>query len=196
MTDSSDRVDCSPPGPSAHGIFQARIVEWFAIPFSRGFSWPRDRTHVSCIASNFFTTEPPGNPIRDKGIQQILQVKKKLFVLFCKLDKNCSLSFKLVEQSAWTFFFFLVCWLVIACVAKFGQRAGVHFHCNNQLGRKVNSKPSQLPVATKLNLLIMRAWANGLGHFVKQSLDSSQKGVPQFFLISDFLLGEAIRAEK
>ena len=38
--------------------------------------------------------------------------------------------------------------------------------------------------------------SNGLGHFVKQSLDSSQKGVPQFFLISDCLLGEAIRAEK
>ena len=39
------------PGSSVHGIFQARILEWVAIPFSRGSSWPRDPTHVSCIGS-------------------------------------------------------------------------------------------------------------------------------------------------
>ena len=43
-------MDCSPPGSSVHGISQARILEWVAMPFSRGSSWPRDRTHVSCIA--------------------------------------------------------------------------------------------------------------------------------------------------
>ena len=41
--------------PSVHGILQARILEWVAIPFSRGFSWPRDRTQVSSIAGRFFT---------------------------------------------------------------------------------------------------------------------------------------------
>ena len=35
--------------PSVHGISQARILEWVAISFSRGSSWPRDQTHVSCI---------------------------------------------------------------------------------------------------------------------------------------------------
>ena len=35
-----DPVDCSPPGFSAHGILQARILEWVAISFSRGSSWP------------------------------------------------------------------------------------------------------------------------------------------------------------
>ena len=40
-------VDRSPPGASVHGILQARIQEWVAIPFSRGFSWPRIRTQVS-----------------------------------------------------------------------------------------------------------------------------------------------------
>ena len=39
-----DPMDCSPPGSSVHGIFQARILEWVAIPLSRGFSPPRDRT--------------------------------------------------------------------------------------------------------------------------------------------------------
>ena len=53
---------CSPPGPSVHGTLQARILEWVAMPSSRGFSQPRDQTQVSCIAGRFFTTEPPGKP--------------------------------------------------------------------------------------------------------------------------------------
>ena len=57
-----DPMDCSPLGSSVNGILQARILEWVAIPFSRGSSWPRDWTcvsYVSCIDSRFFTTEPP-----------------------------------------------------------------------------------------------------------------------------------------
>ena len=43
-------VDCHPPDSSVQGIFQAGILEWVAISFSRGSSWPRDRTHVSYIS--------------------------------------------------------------------------------------------------------------------------------------------------
>ena len=43
-----------PPGSSIHGILQARILEWAAISFSRGSSWPRDRTQVSHIAGRRF----------------------------------------------------------------------------------------------------------------------------------------------
>ena len=50
-----DLMDCSPPGFSVHGVLQARILEWVAVPFSRGSSQPRDRTQVSCIAGRFFT---------------------------------------------------------------------------------------------------------------------------------------------
>ena len=50
---------CSLPGSSVHGIFQARILEWVVISFSRRSSWPRDQTCVSCIAGRFFITEPP-----------------------------------------------------------------------------------------------------------------------------------------
>ena len=50
-----DPTDCSPPGSSVQGILQARIVEWVAIPFSRGSSWPRDWTWVSCMAGRLFT---------------------------------------------------------------------------------------------------------------------------------------------
>ena len=44
-----DPTDCSPTGFSVHGILQARILEWIAIPFFRASSWPRDQTWVSCI---------------------------------------------------------------------------------------------------------------------------------------------------
>ena len=48
-------MDCSPPGSSVHGILQARVLEWIAIPFSRGSSQPRDQTQVSHILGRFFT---------------------------------------------------------------------------------------------------------------------------------------------
>jgi len=50
MSDSYDSIDCSLLGSSVHGIFQARILEWVAMPFSREFSPPRDQTWVSCIS--------------------------------------------------------------------------------------------------------------------------------------------------
>ena len=47
-------MDYSLPEASVHGILRARILEWVAIPFSGGSSWPRDWTQVSCIAGRFF----------------------------------------------------------------------------------------------------------------------------------------------
>ena len=63
-----DPLDCSLPGSSVHGTFQARILEWVAIPSLRRSSWPRDRTQISCISctgrwvSYHFTT---GQPLPD-----------------------------------------------------------------------------------------------------------------------------------
>ena len=61
---------CDPMDYTVHGILQARILEWVAIPFSRGSSQPRDQTQVSRIAGGFFTSwvlkeapEPPGKPV-------------------------------------------------------------------------------------------------------------------------------------
>ena len=48
-------MDWSPPGSSVHWILQARILEWVAISFSRGSSWLRNLTQVSCIAGRWFT---------------------------------------------------------------------------------------------------------------------------------------------
>ena len=54
MSDSLWPMNCSPPNFSVHGILQARILEWVAISFSRGSSWPRDLTQVSHIAGRHF----------------------------------------------------------------------------------------------------------------------------------------------
>ena len=48
-----DPKDCSLPGSSVHEIFQARILEWIAISFSRRSSKPRDQTHISCVGKGF-----------------------------------------------------------------------------------------------------------------------------------------------
>ena len=48
-----DPMDCSSPGSSVHRIFQVRVLEWVPISYSRGSSWPRDGTRISCIADRF-----------------------------------------------------------------------------------------------------------------------------------------------
>ena len=59
-----DPINCSLPGSSVHGILQARILEWVPPPGDlRGYSRPRDQTHISCIsctAGRFFAAESPG----------------------------------------------------------------------------------------------------------------------------------------
>ena len=59
-----DPMDCSPPGCSIHGILQSRILEWVTISFTRGSSWPRDQTCISCIGREILylwsTWEAPG----------------------------------------------------------------------------------------------------------------------------------------
>ena len=50
-----DPMDCNPPGSSVHGILQAGILEWVAMPSPRGSSQLKDQTEVSCIAGGFFT---------------------------------------------------------------------------------------------------------------------------------------------
>ena len=58
-----DPMDHSLPGSSVHGIFQARILEWVAMPSFSGSSPPREQTCISsasCTAGEFFTAEPQG----------------------------------------------------------------------------------------------------------------------------------------
>ena len=73
-----DLMDCSQPGLSAHGILQARRLEWMAVSSSRGSSQPRGRTcvsYISCIVrgwrGEFLPLVPPGKP------KDLLQPSKK-----------------------------------------------------------------------------------------------------------------------
>ena len=53
-------MDYSPPGPSVHGILQARILEWVAISFSRGSSQPGIKPKSLATQTNYLPSEPPG----------------------------------------------------------------------------------------------------------------------------------------
>ena len=67
-----DPMDCRLPGSSFHGILQARVLEWVAISFSRGYSQPRDWTQVSHIVCRFFTSWATGKP-KNTGVGSLLQ---------------------------------------------------------------------------------------------------------------------------
>ena len=62
MSNSLQFHDCSLPSSYVHGILQARILEWVAIPFSRGTSQPRDRTQSPILQADSLPSEPRGKP--------------------------------------------------------------------------------------------------------------------------------------
>ena len=57
-----DPMDCSPPGSSAHGIFQARILEWVAMPSSRGLPDPGIKPASPALQADSLPLTPPGEP--------------------------------------------------------------------------------------------------------------------------------------
>ena len=59
----SNPMDCGPPGSSVHGILQARVLEWDAIPFSRGSSQPRDWTQSPALQAVSLPTGPLGKTL-------------------------------------------------------------------------------------------------------------------------------------
>ena len=64
-----DPMDHSPPGSSVHGSLQARTLEWVAISFSGGSSWPMDPTRISCITGRFlYHLSHQGSPNICKGL--------------------------------------------------------------------------------------------------------------------------------
>ena len=75
---------------SVHGFLQAKILEWVAIPFSRGSSWPRDGTQVSGIAGRFFTIWACRGPLREVYLPLIkMRIPLTTFIsLYCYLIKK------------------------------------------------------------------------------------------------------------
>ena len=82
-----DSMDCSLPGLSVHGISQARILEWAALSYSRGFSPKISLTSpVSpALAHGFFIIAPPGKPIR---------IDIDIYIYFAETFENKSLMFR------------------------------------------------------------------------------------------------------
>ena len=88
-----DSMDFSLPGSFVHGVFQARIREWVAIPFSREFSQPRDQTPVSCLIHQ----ESPVSLYMLPNSAVILEQNEFLLILFVLWQlthRLCVLRFK------------------------------------------------------------------------------------------------------
>ena len=71
---------CDPTDYIVHGILQARILEWVAVPVSRGCSQPRDKTQVSHITGDSLPAEPPGKP---REVVSVFALRKAGFQSHC-----------------------------------------------------------------------------------------------------------------
>ena len=106
-----DPMDWSLPDSSVHGIFQAGILEWIAISFSRESSWPRNRNCVSCTAGRFISTEPKTNifPKSTSLLKRCVSEVKFLYFHFYDNRDNCILdNFPCLLISFWSLFHFYV----------------------------------------------------------------------------------------
>ena len=90
-------MDCSPPGSSVHGILQARIPEWVAVPSSRGSFQLQDGTDICIVGRSLSIAEPPGKPLlisRYYNTQSVLSELSHLpplgrIVLFYLIHEYC-----------------------------------------------------------------------------------------------------------
>ena len=119
-------LDCSSQGSSVYGIIEARILEWVTISSSKGSSWLRERTHVSCvscIAARFFTTEPAVLPFPALVwlILILFMVKSEMIVYFL-LD--IVFTFHIYYHSH---IFFRLLWFSSLIVLIFGCLGLVHW---------------------------------------------------------------------
>ena len=108
-----DSRDCSLPGSSVCGILQARILKWFAIPFSRGSSWPRDQTYLSRIA----VLQADSYHLSFQG--SIVWIICKLFTPIKAIRRVCIWTFAYAHKcnsyiyaTTWWKIYFCVCFLV------------------------------------------------------------------------------------
>ena len=85
-----DPMDCSLSGSSIHGIFQARILEWVAISFSRGSSQPSDRTWVSHTVARSFTIWATSSLLKCKRSTINLFVNIFMLISYNKGTNHCS----------------------------------------------------------------------------------------------------------
>ena len=110
-----DLLDCSSLGSSVYGILQARILEWIAIPVSRGFSWPRDWIQVSCTEGRIFIIWVTREYMRSlkrlscffpNGVS-IRAINPFNYFQWHNLEKKISITFFSLKKELWWLKFFL-----------------------------------------------------------------------------------------
>ena len=104
-----DPKDCSLPGSPIHRIFQARILEWVAISFSRGSSQPRDQTRVSCL--HLLHWQAGSSPLEPSG--------KPRWVLITVVSEYQSLFFQLYLKSIYIIQQVILVWAYAISQAMF-----------------------------------------------------------------------------
>ena len=108
-------IDCSLPGSSDHGIFQATILEWVAISYSRGSSWPRDQTCVFCLSwigrqilYHCTTWEALKRCLPDSDLNRIYRIDLQFSLLRVIVPNHVT----------WFVHVVVLRWLYICCVCK------------------------------------------------------------------------------
>ena len=81
-----DPIDCSLPGSSVHGILQAKILEWVAVPSSRGSSNPGIEPRSPALQADCLVSEPPGKP-KNTGVGSLSLLQG----IFLTQESNCGL---------------------------------------------------------------------------------------------------------
>ena len=133
-------MNCSLSGSSIHGILQARILEWIAIPFSRGSSCPKDRTQVSCIAGTFFTIWATGKInwwLKNYYSWDIQSVRWKGRIDVRRWSHNPNLKIKILEV------------MQLLAITKYNMRPGESsWRGGEEITRDKEVKESRGPVLT------------------------------------------------
>ena len=94
---------CNPMDYTVHGILQARILEWAALPFSRGSSQLRDWTQVSCIAGRFFTSWVTREAQKWKCESEVAQSCQILYdPMGCRVACQAPLSMGFSKKEYWS----------------------------------------------------------------------------------------------
>ena len=91
-------MDCSLPGSSVHGVLQARVLEWFAISFSRGSSHPRDGTQVSCTVGRCFTIWATREDLRRGREPSIFDLRRQVRATRGSLQLSMGENLKAVSE--------------------------------------------------------------------------------------------------
>ena len=108
------------PDFSVHGIFQARILEWVAISFTRGSSLPRDQTHVSCTGRQILS------PLHHLGSP--LNLGSKIFIFFYRIFPGVKCTIQWTNRIG-----YFDCWRIFHWEIRLQLHSSESFHFQNKV---------------------------------------------------------------